>query len=271
MLPVVISLWTLCWGATARASETTAPLSKSQRTALEKKLNQAHSSFLRKRELAKKKTLITFQKEIRAINQLPGLTPAARADRKTRWTEARDDFEKLDIFPPDDEFATIELAYFMGVSEAYAILAKTADEVIEHGNLAKDDELAALGVNLKDELEKTWLSETTLEPGSKWHGTFTRARGTQPYELAVHRVDEGGSFIGHVDDQYGVPWGWHYDVEGQRTGILVEFKLTKSTKGAYSSAEATGIISGDRLILDIKHVEPGFKTPEKGFLVLRRK
>ena len=244
-------------------------LTQAEKESLQEKLDKAQSVFLEKKDAVKTKALACFDAEITKTNGLKGLTPAARADRKARWTDARGTFREWGKFPTDDEFALIELQYYLAIDDAFRLFSKASDEVIHRGNRAEDQEIVAAGLNMKRALEEKWLGESKLEARTKWAGTFTRYGKTIPYELTIRDVEDGGSFKGHVEDNNGVQGNWSYDVEGQRTGIVVEYRMTTLTEGKFTAVQARGIVSGDRLIAEVRQTVAKGKV-HSGTLILKR-
>jgi hypothetical protein len=233
-------------------------------------VKEASQTFARRKGEARKAALADFDTAIRLVGKAPGLTPAAQSDKVEALKEARKTFEASGSFPPDDEYVAIEFKYFDAVNKAFVPLIKTVNKAISEGIRTNDKKLEQIGLNLKANLEKQ-LPGTKLEANSRWHGTLHRPNGsTIPYHLHVGKVGSGGSFRGHVEDNPGVAGNWGYDIEGQTSGLGVEFALTKSTRGDFTAVRANGIISGDRMIAEVAHVVKKKKPGNKVLIVLRR-
>jgi hypothetical protein len=236
---------------------------------LAKRLKIATQEFTQKKEQARSQAVKDFTAAITRVKSAPGLTPAARTDRIRELEAAKKRFTDSGRFPEDDEFAAIELKYYLAVNKAFDPLARLANSVIDDGIKTNNKELEESGLKLRASLQKQ-LPGNKLEASSVWHGTLHRPNGaTIPYHLFVGRMGEGGLFKGHVEDNAGVPGNWAYDISGQVSGLGVEFALTKSTRGDFSDVRALGIVSGDRLIAEIVHAVKG-KAGKKMLIVLKR-
>jgi hypothetical protein len=234
-----------------------------------RKLKSASQEFTQKKEQAKEQVLREFDTAISRARTTSGLTPAARADRVKELTAARKSFVEHGRFPPDDEYAGIELKYYLALNKAFLPLVRIADSVIDDGIKLQNKELEESGLKLRATLQGQ-LPGTKLESDSLWRGTLHRPNGsTIPYHLHIGRLSEGGSFKGHVEDNPGVPGNWGYDVAGQISGLGVEFALTKSTRGDFTAVRALGIVSGDRMILEIIHAVKR-KPGNKMLVILKR-
>ena len=234
-----------------------------------RKLKIAGQEFAQKKEQAKQQAVREFNSAISRIRTASGLTPAARTDRIRELERARKYFEDSDRFPADDEYAGIELKYYLALNKAFDPLARIANSVIEEGIRSGNKGQEERGLKLRASLLKQ-LPGNKLEASSVWHGTLHRPNGaTIPYHLYVGRMGEGGSFKGHVEDNAGVPGNWSYDVEGQVGGLGVEFALSKSTRGDFTAVRALGIVSGDRMIAEIVHAVK--RKPGKKMLVILRR
>ena len=84
-----------------------------------------------------------------------------------------------------------------------------------------------------------------------------RGGGTIPYHLRIQKVGAGGSFSGHVEDNPGVAGNWAYDVDGQMSGVAIEFVMTRSLRGQFKAVKAQGIVSGERIIANVTQVATG--------------
>ncbi len=198
------------------------------------------------------------------------MTPAARADKLDHWRKARDEFKTTGRLPADDEFAALELKYALKVNDAFVSLARVAEQEIDKGLKANNQQQVAAGRKLKAGLENQLPGGGPGNVGSRWQGTFQRGGGTIPYHLDV-RPAGGSRFKGHVEDNAGVAGNWSYDVEGQTSGLGVEFAMTVPTRGDFVAVRANGVICGDRLIAEVTQLIRGRKgRTEKGLLVLTR-
>lgn len=233
---------------------------------LEKKVSDAKDRFKKLVEAAKKETLLEFDRTIASLKSAPGLTEAARKDKIDRWSQGKKQFESATKFLPEDEFAPMELKYYLSVDKAFAPVAKVINESIKAANKNGSTELAAEGVNLKARLESELLGVNRLYSHSKWHGTLRRSGETIHYHLHLKEKKDGGSFTGHVEDNPGVAGNWAYDVEGQTQGLGVEFVMTKSIRGRFKAVHVSGIVSGERLIAKVTQAI-GDKS-NSGFLIL---
>jgi hypothetical protein len=232
-------------------------------------VKEASQTFASKKEDARKAALKDFDAAIRRTSVASGLTAAARADKVNALKEARKAFESSGTFPPDDEYVNIEFKYYLAVQKAFVPVVKIVDAAINEGIKAKDKNLEQTALKLKADLEKQ-LPGNKLESNSHWHGTLQRPNGsTIPYHLHVQRRSDGGSFKGHVEDNPGVAGNWGYDIDGQTSGLGVEFALTRSTRGDFTAIRANGIVSGDRMIAEVVQVVKK-KSPSKVLIVLRR-
>src|SRR5690242_2692707 len=68
-----------------------------------KKWGKKNEDFSASRDQAKAAVLKNFDKAIDLVNRLPGLTPAARTDRRKELQAARTAFDKNGTFPQDDD------------------------------------------------------------------------------------------------------------------------------------------------------------------------
>src|SRR4029077_1342453 len=208
-----------------------------------------------RRERARATVLSDFDKAIDKVDRQKGLTPAARTDRRKELQAARKTFEKDGTFPPDDEFAAIELAYFKKINKAAIPVSRLIDEVIEKGSKTKNDALEERGLKMKTHLEERLGAANRLEGNSVWHGQLRRADGqTIPYHLYIGKKGGGGLFKGHVEDNPGVAGNWAYDVEGQTRALGVQYKMSKNLRGNFTAVSVEGIVSGNRLITNIVQV-----------------
>jgi hypothetical protein len=232
-------------------------------------VKEASQNFARKKEDARKAALRDFDTAIRRASVAPGLTAAARADKVNALKEAKKTFEASGTFPPDDEYVSIEFKYYLAVHKAFVPVIKIVNSAIDEGIKSEDEDLEKTGLKLKADLEKQ-LPGNKLEAESRWHGTLHRPNGsTIPYHLHVHKRSDGGSFKGHVEDNPGVAGNWGYDIDGQTSGLGVEFALTRSTRGNFTAVRANGIVSGDRMIAEVAQAVKG-KPQTKVLIVLRR-
>jgi hypothetical protein len=237
--------------------------------ALARNLKRASQDFAAKMGDAKKAALRDFDTAIRRTDTAPGLTAAARSDKLAALREARKTFDATGNFPPDDEYAGIEFMYYRAVNKAFVPLSKLVNAAITEGIKSKNKALEESGLKMKADLERQ-LPGTKLQADSRWRGTLQRPNGsTIPYHLHVRKVGDGGSFKGHVEDNPGVSGNWGYDVEGQTSGLGVEFALTKSTRGEFTAVRANGIVSGDRMIAEVYQAAKR-KPANKVLIVLKR-
>src|SRR5207248_1148687 len=82
-----------------------------------KKWAEKNKEFSAGRDRARATVLRNFDQAIEKVDRQKGLTPAARTDRRRQLQAARTTFERSGTFPPDDDFAAIELDYFMRVNK----------------------------------------------------------------------------------------------------------------------------------------------------------
>ena len=245
-----------------------APVASAGDTELEKRLKEAVNEFARKREDAKTQALLDIDKAITKVRNAKGLTAAARMDKLKEYEDAKSTFASKAEFTRDEEdFVLLELKYNRAVNKGFVPCAKLADEVIEKGNKAADTELAAKGLQMKKDVEGQLPGVGKMTAGSKWHGTFTRGGATIPYHLNLNKAGAGGSFRAHVDDNPGAGGHWYYDVEGQTSGLGVEFALSTVGRGNLKAFVAKGVVSGDRLIAEVS--QSTGKNLTLGVLVLK--
>lgn len=237
---------------------------------LAKQLVQKSKEFERKVATAKADVDRKFTARVGEIRRDTRLLPAARADKLDQWKKAQGEFKASGRFLADDEFAGMELEYSLAVNKAFLPLAKQAEEEIDKGLKADNKERVDAGRKLKASLENQLPGGAAGGLGKLWKGTFSRGGGTIPYHLEV-RPAGGSRFKGHVEDNVGVAGNWSYDVEGQSSGLGVEFAMSACTRGDFISVRAAGVICGDRLIAEVTQLIRGRKgKPEKGLLVLNR-
>jgi hypothetical protein len=219
--------------------------------AWQKKWDDAHKQLESKRKSAESAVLRDFDRAVDSVGRAKGLTPAARTDRRNDLQAARKAFEENRVFPGDDEYAAIELNYFTVLNKAALPLFRLVDQLIEKGSKAGDQDLENRGLKMKADLEKELGGSVKLVANSLWQGTLRDSGGhTIPYHLWVGKVGSGGLFKGHVEDNPGVAGNWAYDVEGQSEGLGVQYKMSNSVRGSFTSISAVGIVSGNRLIVN---------------------
>ena len=233
------------------------------------RLKDAGVVFNKNVDTSKKFIVSEFDHSINRIKLAPGLTAAARKDKMDDWTKAKKLFEESNKFPDDDEFAELELKYYVSVNKAFMPIAAIINQNIELGNQSKNTKMAEEGMELKSKLEKQMLGTNNFNANSKWHGTLLRGKDTIPYHLNIGRKTESGTFKGHVEDNPGIAGNWAYDVEGQTSGLGVNFALTKSVRGKFQAVQVLGVVSGDRLIAEVSQTTGGKVT--KGLIVLHRR
>jgi hypothetical protein len=235
-----------------------------------KKWADKNKEFSAGRDRARATALRNFDKAIDQVNRQRGLTPAARTDRRKQLQAARSTFERSGTFPPEDDFAAIELDYFLRVNKAALPVSLLIDEVIEKGSKTNNDDLEKEGLKLKADLEQQLGGPSRFVGNSVWHGELHRAGGnTIPYHLYVGKMAEGGLFKGHVEDNPGVAGDWSYDVEGQTRARGVQYRLSRNRRGDFTAVTVEGIVSGDRLIANIVSVA-GRGKPASALIVLKR-
>jgi hypothetical protein len=214
-----------------------------------------------------------FDKVIALVDRAPGLPALDRIERRKQLQAARTDFERKGTFPSDDDFAGIELEYYLKINSGAVPVSLMIDEVIEKGSRKKNDDLEKRGLKMKEALEEKLGGASRLVGRSVWEGQLFRSDGkTIPYRLEVE-MGKGGSFKGHVEENPGVA-GNRYDVEGQTRVLGVKYEMSKSLRGNLIALSGDGIVSGDRLIANIALVE-GIGTPAvpnavPGRIVLKR-
>ncbi len=189
------------------------------------RLKEAGVVFYKNVDTSKKYIVSEFDRSINRIKSAPGLTAAARKDKMDDWTKAKKLFEESTKFPDDDEFAELELKYYVSVNKAFMPIAAIINQSIELGNQGNNAKMAEEGMELKSKLEKQMLGTNNFTANSKWHGTFRRGKDTIPFHLNIGKKTESGTFKGHVEDNPGIAGNWAYDVEGQTSGLGVNFAL----------------------------------------------
>lgn len=235
-----------------------------------KKWVQKSKEFATQRDQARAVVVARFDAAIAAVDSQKTLTPAARTDRRKELQAGKETFEKTGAFPRDDDFVAAQFDYALKVNKAALPLATLIDEVIEEGAKTKDVSLEKQGLKMKQDLETQLGGASRLVAGSQWHGELRHAGGgTIPYHLSVGKMGDGGLFKGHVEDNPGVAGNWSYNVEGQTRALGVEYKMSKSVRGNFSSVYVNGIVSGDRLIAKVKQAA-GKGKPTTSTVVLRR-
>jgi hypothetical protein len=236
--------------------------------ALDGKLKSASQEFAQKKAAAKAKALKEFDLRIMRTKSGPSTTAAARAEKRNELTAARKVFEGSERFPTDDEYADIELRYYLAVNKAFLPLSKLINQTIDQGIRTNNKQLEESGLKLKANLESQIAGAEKLTFRSFWQGTFQRGGATIPYHLRITKRGDN-SFKGHVEDNPGVAGNWAYDVEGQTSGLAVQFVMTRSVRGKFRAVTVNGIVSGDRLIGQVTQAV-GKGKPTAGLIVLRR-
>ncbi len=235
-----------------------------------KRWAERSKDFAAQRDRARDIVLASFDIAIRKSDSQPGLTPAARTDRRKELQEGKETFEKTGAFPTDDDFVGGQFEYALKVNKAAIPLTVLIDEVIAEGTKTKDATLERQGLKMKQDLEKQLGGASRLVGGSVWHGELRRpGGGTIPYHLYVGKMGEGGLFKGHVEDSPGAQGNWSYDVEGQTRALGLEYRMTKSVRGNFSAVAVNGIVSGDRMIAKVVSVA-GKGKPVSSTIVLKR-
>jgi hypothetical protein len=181
------------------------------------------------------------------------------------WTTAREQFAQTGRFPRDDQYAGIELTYYLAVDRGFRPLTRLIDDVIADGVRTGNKETQSAGLKLREDLERQLPGAGQISAPSVWRGTFTRNKATIPYELHIGKRG-ASTFAGRVEDNPGVAGHWRYDVEGQTSGLSIEYVLTRSIRGKLRYFKLSGIICDDRLIGTVQH-RPGGKVD--GVVVLR--
>jgi hypothetical protein len=235
-----------------------------------KQWTKTNEDFSDSRDKAKEAALKKLDKAIDHVNRLPGLTPAARTDRREELQAARKAFDKTGTFPKDDDFAGIELEYFLKINKAAVTVSRMIDEVIDKGSKTENGALEKQGLKMKAELDEQLGGASRLVRNSVWEGQLRRPSGnTIPYRLEIGKMGNGGLFKGHVEDNPGVAGNWSYDIEGQTRALGVQYKMSKSLRGNFTAVAVEGIVSGDRLIAEIVSVA-GKGKPATSLIVLKR-
>ncbi len=92
-----------------------------------------------------------------------------------------------------------------------------------------------------DKIDKLRAAQKQVWDTGRFPADDEFARQELKYMLDV-RPKGASLFNGHVEDNPGVAGNWGYDVEGQVRGLEVEFTLTKSTRGKFKAARASGVV-----------------------------
>ena len=217
-----------------------------------KQLDKAADAFADRRKTAQESTLREFDKLAGLVSANKSLTPGARRDKLGEVSAAKSRFIRNGTFPPDDEYAELELKYWLALNTAFMPLEKAINQAMESGDEARDK-----AQSLKASVESLLLGRNKVTSGSLWRGTFDRGGATIPYHLRIQKVGAGGSFSGHVEDNPGVAGNWAYDVDGQMSGVAIEFVMTRSLRGQFKAVKAQGIVSGDRIIANVTQMTTG--------------
>jgi hypothetical protein len=244
-----------------------APLTAAD-SAVAKRLNSAVETFAERKKAAQADALREFDKLSGRVSGNKSLTAGARRDVLDEIAAAKSQFARTQTFPADDEYAGMELKYCLAINAAFLPLDKAINQAIESGE--RFDDLAVIGQaqKIKANVETLVLGRDKVTAGSLWRGTFDRGGGTIPYHLRIQKKGTGGSFSGHVEDNPGVAGNWAYDVDGQMSGLALEYAMTKSIRGQFKAVKVEGIVSGNRIIGQVTQVA-GNGKPQQGLIILR--
>lgn len=234
-----------------------------------KKLKDAVSQFNTKSNEARNAVIAEFNRSISQLKNDTSYLPAVRKDKMEALTEAKKLFEQSGKFPPEAEYALIELKYYRKLNMAFVPTSKVINDTIDFAIKTNNKNMADDAQEKKTKLENRLLGPSGFTSNSMWHGTFTRGKETIPFHLNIGKKTNGGLFNGHVEDNPGVAGNWAYDVEGQTSGLEVSFKMTELKRGKFDQVSAIGILSGDRLIAEVEQ-RVGTKVT-KGLLILHKK
>jgi hypothetical protein len=221
-------------------------------SAITKQLDKAADDFVDRRKTAKESLLREFDKLAGLVSANKSLTPGASRDKLGEVAAAKSRFIRNGTFPPDDEYAGLELKYCLALNSAFMPLEKAINQAMDSGDEARDK-----AKSMKASVESLLLGRNKVAANSLWRGTFDRGGGTIPYHLRIQKVGAGGSFSGHVEDNPGVAGNWAYDVDGQMSGVAIEFVMTRSLRGQFKAVKAQGIVSGNRIIAQVTQVTTG--------------
>jgi len=241
-----------CWFLWLSIATTSTPSTVAADSATTKQLDKAADAFADRRKTARESTLREFDKLAGLVAANKSLTPGARRDKLDEVAAAKSRFVRNGIFPPDDEYAELELKYWLALNTAFMPLEKAMNQAIDGGDEARDK-----ARSMKASVESLLLGRKKVTDGSLWRGTFDRGGSTIPYHLRIQKVGAGGSFSGHVEDNPGVAGNWAYDVDGQMSGVAIEFVMTRSLRGQFKAVKAQGIVSGDRIIANVTQITTG--------------
>ncbi|HET6572768.1 MAG TPA: hypothetical protein VFG68_04130 [Fimbriiglobus sp.] len=234
--------------------------------ALVQKLKSAAKQYEQKKDAARGRALKEFDNQIAHLKTDRRLTPAARGDKVKEWTAARERFAETGRFPRDDQYANVELQYYLAVDRGFRPLTKLIDDVIADGVRTGKKETEAAGLKLREDIEQQLPGAGRITAPSVWRGTYTRSGAVIPYELHIGKRG-ASTFAGRVEDNAGAAGNWAFNVEGQTSGLSVEFVLTRSIRGKFKYFKLRGIVCDDRLI-GTTQTRPGGKVV--GVVVLRR-
>jgi len=236
-------------------------------SSIAKRLNSAVETFAERKKSAQADTLRDFDKLSGKVSGNRSLTPGARRDKLDEIAAAKSQFARTQTFPSDDEYAGMELKYCLAINAAFVPLERAINQAIESGE--RFDDLAVIGQaqKIKANVETLVLGRDKVAAGSLWIGTFDRGGATIPYHLRIQKKGTGGSFSGHVEDNPGVAGNWAYDVDGQMSGLALEYVMTKSIRGQFKAVKVEGIVSGNRIIGQVTQSTGG--KPQQGLIILR--
>src|SRR4029079_17224733 len=156
-------------------------------SAATKQLDKAADAFADRRKTARESTAREFDKLSGLVAANKSLTTGARRDKLDEVAAAKSRFVRNGTFPPDDEYAELELKYWLALNTAFMPLEKAIDQAMEGGDEAREK-----ARSMKASVESLLLGRNKVKGGSLWRGTFDRGGGTIPYHLRIQKVGAGG-------------------------------------------------------------------------------
>lgn len=218
-------------------------------------LARAVDKFEKKRESERSKIVKKIDGKIRQIDRLQ-FDANAKVNRRLELTKAKERFERSGYFPADGSLLDLQFNYYKALADNFKPIHKIYESEIETAFRSGKDSAAERLVKSKAELEQRLLDVVPLTGNAVWRGTLLRSNGeTIAYELHIAKSSATGSFAGVVEDNAGVGGHWRYEVEGQRTGINVQFDLTKSLRGKFVRVQAVGYIVGNIMIAQLSQLD----------------